>query len=1098
MLVAVILCGAGSAWGETTTVTASKIASSPASWKGSKNETWNVAVNGGATNQNVTNSYAQVGTKNSPSSSIAFSTSGISGTITSIVIDCAAYNGSATVSATVGGTAFGTQSQSVPSWSNNSGGEVTFTGSASGAIVVTMTNGSSGRAMYIKSITVTYSEGGTQTVATPTFSPAAGAYTSTQNVTITCETAGATIYYTTDGADPTAESAQYTDPITVSQTTTIKAMAVKSGMNNSTVASATYTITQPLTTMDEIFAAAGKTAAPKVVTFNNWVVSAVNGNQVFVTDGTKGFIVYQSNHGFEVGDVLSGTVSCNLVLYNGSAEITGITSTTAGLTVTAGGTVSAANIELANLSGVNTGALVSYQNLTCTVSTSNNYTNYNLSDGTTTITAHTSLYDFTSDHKLEDGKTYNITGIFNQNNTIKRVLPRSAEDIVEVVSTVPVIDANNVTIDYNATSGQIEYTIENEVEDVTLQATTDAGWLTIGNVGNGSIAFTCSANEGTADRAATITLAYEGAESKTVTVTQKHYVVDFATLPFEWEGGASADLLALNGVTASGLGSDYGDTNAPYHVKLDHTGDYIQVKTDERPGIVTIDVKMIGGASTSTITVQESADGETFTDVQALTISGAQNDILNLSTTTEFAESSRYVRLLFTKGSNVGVGPISIAKYSEIPAQTVITKGNMSHVSINELWDGDSFEPINLNEDVEEDTKVYFSLNVEEGYDIESVTVLDATNTEVSLTEASESWWFTMPNSSVTINATATKSSVTPVTGDKYVKVTSTSDLTSGQYLIVYEEGSVAFDGSLETLDAASNTIGVTISNNEIAVKDETTAAEFTIDVAEGTIKSASGYYIGQTTDANGLASNKNTAYTNTISFTDGNAVIVSSDAHLRYNSASNQLRFRYYKSTSYTGQKAIQLYKKVEATPETVNVTVSDAGYATFCSDKALDFTNSQIKAFIGTRTETSLVFRKIDKVPANTGILLYMPEGKTEQIPVATTVEDTDGNCLVGVTAVTTINSDDYILSRSIDGVGFYKAGTHTTLGAHRAYIQAAAVSEVKNFSINFGGDTDAIENLNINVNDNATIYNIAGQRVGKMTKGIYVVNGKKVIVK
>ena len=82
----------------------------------------------------------------------------------------------------------------------------------------------------------------TQTVATPTFSPAAGTYTSAQNVTIACGTSGAEIHYTLDGSNPTASSTKYTAPITISATTTVKAIAVKSGMNNSAVASATYTI----------------------------------------------------------------------------------------------------------------------------------------------------------------------------------------------------------------------------------------------------------------------------------------------------------------------------------------------------------------------------------------------------------------------------------------------------------------------------------------------------------------------------------------------------------------------------------------------------------------------------------------------------------------------------------------------------------------------------------------------------------------------------------------------------------------------------------------------------------------------------------------
>lgn len=79
-------------------------------------------------------------------------------------------------------------------------------------------------------------------VATPTFTPAAGTYTSAQSVTITCATAGATIKYTTDGSTPTTASATYTGAINVAATTTIKAMATKSGMTNSAVVTAAYTI----------------------------------------------------------------------------------------------------------------------------------------------------------------------------------------------------------------------------------------------------------------------------------------------------------------------------------------------------------------------------------------------------------------------------------------------------------------------------------------------------------------------------------------------------------------------------------------------------------------------------------------------------------------------------------------------------------------------------------------------------------------------------------------------------------------------------------------------------------------------------------------
>lgn len=160
------------------------------------------------------------------------------------------------------------------------------------------------------------------------------------------------------------------------------------------------------------------------------------------------------------------------------------------------------------------------------------------------------------------------------------------------------------------------------------------------------------------------------AYSDLVTVTQAGYVVDYATLPFEWEGGTTANFNALNGTSTYSVG-DYGDNQGVYRMKLDATGDYIQVKTNEQPGVVTIGVKMIGGGNTSTITVQGSADGESFTDIEELTISGNQNDVLNLETTNDFATTDRYVRLYFNKGSNVGVGPITIAQVDLTPSITV-------------------------------------------------------------------------------------------------------------------------------------------------------------------------------------------------------------------------------------------------------------------------------------------------------------------------------------------------------------------------------------------------------------------------------------------
>lgn len=96
---------------------------------------------------------------------------------------------------------------------------------------------------YLQSIVITYA-GTTKTVETPSFSLVSGDYYSTQDVTITSATSGATIYYTTDGSTPTTSSAALSNggTVTINSSCTLNAIAVKDGMNNSDVASATYNI----------------------------------------------------------------------------------------------------------------------------------------------------------------------------------------------------------------------------------------------------------------------------------------------------------------------------------------------------------------------------------------------------------------------------------------------------------------------------------------------------------------------------------------------------------------------------------------------------------------------------------------------------------------------------------------------------------------------------------------------------------------------------------------------------------------------------------------------------------------------------------------
>lgn len=174
---------------------------------------------------------------------------------------------------------------------------------------------------------------------------------------------------------------------------------------------------------------------------------------------------------------------------------------------------------------------------------------------------------------------------------------------------------------------------------------------------------------------------------------EEKIVVDYVTLPWAYpEGDDSAtrdDIQAITGVTAVGLGTDYAVSgNAPYLIKLDGTGDYFQIKTDGAIGQVSVKYKMIGGANTSYLNIFESADGSDWGErLDRLTISGTQNSVGTLTTTAVFNDASRFVKIVFEKGSNVGIGGISIYKPSTDP---VIQASDIANVPaagvVNENW----------------------------------------------------------------------------------------------------------------------------------------------------------------------------------------------------------------------------------------------------------------------------------------------------------------------------------------------------------------------------------------------------------------------------
>ena len=616
------------------------------------------------------------------------------------------------------------------------------------------------------------------------------------------------------------------------------------------------------------------------------------------------------------------------------------------------------------------------------------------------------------------------------------------------------------------------------------------------------ISYVIDANEGEARTAYCKVFAMDDEDfvySNLITINQAEYVApSIATLPFVFDGGR-ADIEDTEGLTQEGLDSDYGSSPK---LKFNSTGDWVLLQFDEVPGDLSFDIK--GNTfSGGTFTVQTSSDGETYTDLKNYTVSN-----LGTSTQTEtfdnLSRDVRYIKWIYTEkaSGNVALGNIQLKK--AVP-QIIVTNtsvdvdANKNSGTLEVTYktidpelaeihfyaeDGETSATYDwIDAEFDGDNNIEYHISANEG---EARTAylkvygLDA--------EANDVY-----SGLITINQAAYVAPSDVV----YKKVTKTTDITDGQYLIVYEDLNVAFDGSLTTLDAAGNTIDVEINDdNTISGTSETEAAEFTINVTEGSLMSASGKYIGVSSWGNGIKPSDTSDYKNSFAIEEGNAIISiefsSGNMILNYNSDSNQKRFRYYKNGS---QQPIQLYKKVV---EEENITIGSAGYATYVTKKAIKI-NPHINAYAVlaiNETKTSVALDKLTEVPASTPIIVEGAEGEYP-CTVIENAESPATNLLKVSTGVTGDGATFYALANKDQGVGFYPVGNGIEVPAGKAYLEIPPTMSVKGF-LALGGLADAINNIAVE-NANGTIFNIAGQKVQNITKGgLYIVNGKKVFVK
>lgn len=1098
MLVAVLCAGFTSAWGADETVTfSSQGYSNQQAIESYSGTNFSISFNKG-TNSNAPKYYTS-GTAIRAYGGNTITVSSTTKTIAGITITFGSSDGSNAITTNVGTYSNGT-------WA----GEATS---------VTFTIGGTTGNRRLSAIDVTYKVSA-NTVATPTFNPAEGTYTSAQNVEISTTTNGATIYYTTDGTDPTTNSNVYSSAIPVSSTTSIKAMAVKDGLDNSSVASATYTIVN--------FAHAGTQADPYTVADARTAIDANVGKTGVYATGIVSEIVtaYSTEHenitfdiideggsntlrayrcgGTDASDVAVGdivVISGDLTLYGSTYEFNSgctlvslthpvITTPTIittpaslnGFTYETGNGPSDAQsftVTGANLTEDITLSLGANSDFEISTSSDANYgSSLNLASSASDVNVYV---------RLKSG-----LAVGNYNGTI--TLSSAAAENVEIslAGSVTAPEAAHVTWDLSTSS----YDEVTDADVVTWSSTyvnmsnsSKSGGTSASNYLGGannrtstrmysgntltitpvvgyaitSVVFTAT-TEGyaTALKNSTWTNATASAEGSTVTVT-----------PTEGRQAISA-----------ALGGTCGFTSVKVYYVEDNTTYYdINIDNQVENGTISANLNKAEAGATVTLT----ATPDTYYELSGWTVLDGNAEEVTVTVSQENANVATFTM----PSSDVEV---SATFATTLTSYTITVDSDIENGTV-EADKATAFEG----------ATVTLTVTPATGFGLKTILAMTDGSDDVVLTKSnSTTYTFEMPADNVTVMAEF--EAVHDIT------YTLASSITSGKHYVIASGTSdeVSVMGIQNTNNRAA--VEGSVDGTTLSVSSNAGAVEFVIYGPDAnnhyTIYDGTGYLYA----AGGTSSNHLKTYTTldekgqwTITFnneTKAASIVanISGRNTMRYN--SNSSIFSCYAS----GQDAVYLYEKDGEDTPTESVTVSAAGYATYVSDNALDFSKSSINAYIAIADGTTgVTFSQITKVPANTGVLLYKDGGATESIPsLAGAASDVTGNVFLRGTgdAVASVDGDlhNYILNKpSEKPIGFYRAAGQT-VAKNRAYIQIDESTPVKEFISLPWDDVTGVNSLTSSPSpmSEGSIFNLAGQKMSKLQKGVNIVNGKKVLVK
>jgi len=195
-----------------------------------------------------------------------------------------------------------------------------------------------------------------------------------------------------------------------------------------------------------------------------------------------------------------------------------------------------------------------------------------------------------------------------------------------------------------------------------------------------------------------------------------------------------------------------------------------------------------------------------------------------------------------------------------------------------------------------------------------------------------------------------------------------------------------------------------------------------------------------------------------------------------------------------YTNVRAIDIYS-----PATVSKEITAAGWSTLYTPYALDFSGTGLTAYTATCDGTTVTLTPVENVPANTGVVLK-GAANTYNIPVIASSSTAKGDLKGSATDAKAFDESYNYYYLAMNGANAqFKKLTSGSIAAGKAYLQLDKATPARELSVSFEEDVTAISSVELSQDKMQNeFFDLQGRRVAQPTKGLYIVNGKKIIIK